>query len=449
MSLGLFSADELRPQVVTATPFEFDIAKYQAWQPCLDRLKTCLIYTGSKEMIAGQILTEIHKRAPRAKWFFDIFGGGAAMSVQALASGLKVHYNELKTDLCIMWRYVCDCVKNPRNSWGIFDTELYEWVSREEYAQIYTKSKKTQLNGIEIIKSFIYSFGGKGFKGHYAFTQRPYKEAGHNLVFYPFHRTRELEWCISEYERVLNDKSGLVAKLLSEFARGDFGGWVERRKLWVRFMITLEGLCIAEFQKDFANFTLLELADFSNRKLCDMISQRRPDLVASAKIYKGNKKFTVIQGTPNFQSLQQLQQLQRLERPEQLQQLQRLQQLQQLQRLEQLQRMPILENITNFSFTHFTREFFDKFHKDEVIIYADPPYLRTDSSNTALGYHSGFNRGEFIAWCKDLKNAGYNIFISESDGFAELSGFECIWEKFKQKGNNAKERLMRECLFVP
>ena len=77
---SLFKAEELQPQPITTTPFEFDIAKYQTWQPCLDRLKTCLIYSGSKEMIAGQILAEIHKRAPRAKYFFDIFGGGAALS---------------------------------------------------------------------------------------------------------------------------------------------------------------------------------------------------------------------------------------------------------------------------------------------------------------------------------------------------------------------------------
>ena len=427
--MSLFNDSELLNEPIFES--EFDLgkkAKISSWTPCEKRLKSCLIYTGSKEMIAGAILKEIHKRAPNAKYFFDLFGGGGAMSVQALASGLKVHYNELKTDLCLMFEYVKDCIAHPRNEWGIFDKEMYFWVDKNEFLRIRQKYVKQEfLKGSEIIKGFIYSFGAQGINASYAFGVRQWKHAGHNMVFYPFlkdefeKRGEGLKWCIEtfnkeftkHYDDLDSEEREFSAFVLTDFMLGDFGSWIERRAFFSSFIITLEALCIARLQKNWKyefkqETSARALKEFSKSKLCEIISLKRPDLVATAKKYKqkrGNGEiitaFNDLRAFPQTQQLEQLQQLQRLER---------LEQLEQLERLERLERQPAFLNLeisnksyADFDFTQICENL--GCDKSEIIIYADPPYLRTQKENVKMGYHkSGFDHKAFVEWAKNLKN---------------------------------------------
>ena len=471
--MSLFSDDELVNQPIFKSDFDFGKkAKTSSWTPCEKRLKSCLIYPGSKEIIAGALLKEIHKHAPNAKYFFDLFGGGGAMSVQALASGLKVYYNEFKTDLCLMFEYIKDCIAHPRNEWSIFDKEMHFWVDKNEFLEIKQKYvKKEFLKGTEIIKSFIYSFGGQGLGASYAFGVRQWKHAAHNMIFYPFlkdefeKRGEGLKWCIEtfnkEFTKHYDDLDGeereFSAFVLTDFMLGDYGSWIERRKFFGSFVLTLEALCIARLQKNWKyefkqETSARALKEFSNKKLCDIISLKRPDLVATAKKYKQKRGGETIMAFNDLRAFPQTQQLQRL---------QQLEQLQRLEQLERLERQPAFLNleISNKGYKDFN---FNQIcenlgcDKSEIIIYADPPYLRTQKENVKMGYHkSGFDHKAFVEWAKTLKKQGFNVFVSESDGFAEFSGLTPIWHKTKSKGNSRtlKDRsaddyaVMNEFLF--
>lgn len=305
--MSLFNDSELINEPIFKSEFDFDKkAKISNWTPCEKRLRSCLIYMGSKEIIAGALLKEIHKHSPNAKYFFDLFGGGGAMSVQALASGLKVRYNELKTDLCLMFEYIKKCITHPRNEWGIFDKEMYFWVDKNEFLSIREKyANKEHLKGAEIIKAFIYSFGAQGISASYAFGIRQWKHAGHNMVFYPFlkdefeKRGEGLKWCIEVfnkeftkyYDDLDSEEREFSAFVLTDFMLGDFGSWIERRAFFGSFIMTLEALCLARLQKNWKyefkqETSARALKEFSKSKLCKIISLKRPDLVATAKKYK-------------------------------------------------------------------------------------------------------------------------------------------------------------------
>nr|DAL49475.1 MAG TPA_asm: DNA adenine methylase [Caudoviricetes sp.] len=450
--MSLFSDDMLINEPIFKSEFDSGKkAKISSWTPCEKRLKTCLIYTGSKEIIAGALLKEIHKHSPNAKYFFDLFGGGGAMSVQALASGLKVYYNELKTDLCLMFEYIKDCIAHPRNEWGIFDKEMYFWVDKNEFFNIKEKyENKEHLKGAEIIKSFIYSFGAKGINASYAFGARQWKHAGHNMIFYPFlkdefeKRGEGLKWCVEifnkeftkHYDNLDSEEREFSAFVLTNFMFGDFGSWIERRAFFSSFVITLEALCIARLQKNWKyefkqETSARALKEFSNSKLCKIISLKRPDLVATAKKYKQKRGGETIMAFNNLRAFSQTQQLE---------QLQRLEQLQQLEQQPAFLNLEISnKSYADFDFTQICENL--GCDKSEIIIYADPPYLRTQKQNIAFGYHkSGFDHKAFVEWAKKLKEQGFNVFISESDGFAEFSGLTPIWHKTKNKGNSRTKK---------
>jgi len=83
-------------------------------------------YMGSKRALANKLVTFMLKETPNAKYFFDIFGGGGAMSFEAIQHRQLryVYYNELNTGLVSL-------LKDIRDN-GIRD-EYYAWVSREEF----------------------------------------------------------------------------------------------------------------------------------------------------------------------------------------------------------------------------------------------------------------------------------------------------------------------------
>lgn len=56
----------------------------------------CIAYRGSKQAIAPEIIRAIKALCPNAIYFYDLFGGGGAITVAALQSNYfkKVFYNE-------------------------------------------------------------------------------------------------------------------------------------------------------------------------------------------------------------------------------------------------------------------------------------------------------------------------------------------------------------------
>ena len=81
-------------------------------------------YQGSKRKLALPIVQHIIAHNPKCTTIFDLFGGGGAISMQALKRGLNVHYNELNSGVCNLLRKIQSDGVTP---------DFFEWVSREQF----------------------------------------------------------------------------------------------------------------------------------------------------------------------------------------------------------------------------------------------------------------------------------------------------------------------------
>lgn len=127
-------------------------------------------YTGNKQAIAEDLMHVMLRYKPHAKYFYDLFGGGGAMSFCAMQYGLKVHYNELNTQICELLKFL----QNNK-----IPEEWYKFVTREEFHK--HKDDMTAYGGFV---SQVYSFGNNG-KG-YLFNPEleKIKHLMHDVVVY-------------------------------------------------------------------------------------------------------------------------------------------------------------------------------------------------------------------------------------------------------------------------
>ena len=120
-------------------------------------------YKGSKNKIAESIIAQL----PPAKHFYDLFGGGGAMTHCALMSGKYefVHYNELNP-------LVFKAFKMALN--GEFESET-RWISREDFEK---------LKDSDPYVACCFSFGND-FKAYcYSEYAEKFKKAVHYSIFF-------------------------------------------------------------------------------------------------------------------------------------------------------------------------------------------------------------------------------------------------------------------------
>lgn len=67
-------------------------------------------------------------------------------------------------------------------------------------------------------------------------------------------------------------------------------------------------------------------------------------------------------------------------------------------------------------------------------VYCDPPYVGTTK------YKVGIDHDKFWQWCRELKNEGCRVFVSEYNAPAD---FRCIWEKEIENPLNRKTGVER------
>ena len=81
-------------------------------------------YMGSKRKLAKKIIDVIHAEQPNAIYFYDLFGGGGAVSFAALESGCfeRVVYNELNLGVANLLRHL--------QTSGVTE-DMRTWISRE------------------------------------------------------------------------------------------------------------------------------------------------------------------------------------------------------------------------------------------------------------------------------------------------------------------------------
>ena len=104
-----------------------------------------LPYMGSKQNIAYSIMMAIVQKKPKAKYFFDIFGGGAAMSLMAKQFGLKVYYTEKNAGIVNLLNFLKDN-KIPK--------DWIRWINRDEFKQCVGKD-----DPFSVFVTVVWSFG--------------------------------------------------------------------------------------------------------------------------------------------------------------------------------------------------------------------------------------------------------------------------------------------------
>ena len=384
-----------------------DLLEYAGISKNIKNLNSGIPYKGSKRKISHLILQEIIKHAPHAKYFYDMFGGGGAMTLNAHYNGYKTHYNELDKDVYVYMKFLISQLQNKKGKYGILPDEWYRFITKAEFDKI--KADKTP----SAFKSFVllnYSFANDWDNYFCNKEKEIFKQKGHYLLL------DNDKDCAEWWDNHFKDNGSVVGiynHLHSEIYPSL--NWRERRAYFVDLTLKIEAIRVAGiahlFQKKRNADTYKALKDISQKDLCRLIDKYNPHL--PKKNYKGTQG----KGLTELKQLQQLGQLQRL---------------QQLERLEQLPRLDLITH-TNLDYA----EVKISTPPQDTIIYADPPYANT-SEYKLCG--NSFDSERFYQWCIDKAKKGYNVFISEYN--MPQDRFKEVWSKETYASFNV---ISRDC----
>ena len=111
-------------------------------------------YMGSKRKLSKKLIDFMLKENPNAKYFYDLFGGGGAMSFEALQRPQinQAFYNEFNTG-------IVELLKDIRDN-GITE-KYYQWIDRDTFKK--HKDDNTWYGGMI---STCWSFGNNKDKGY-------------------------------------------------------------------------------------------------------------------------------------------------------------------------------------------------------------------------------------------------------------------------------------------
>lgn len=136
-------------------------------------------YMGSKKKYANRLMDKMLCMKPDAKYFYDLFGGGGAMTFAAAQRGLKVFYNEKQKGVVDLHKFIAECSKAPQSEFGIFPRHFYEFVTRKDFLRL----KEESGPYAEFVR-VIYSFGNRQQNYLFGPQLETLKHAGHNAVVF-------------------------------------------------------------------------------------------------------------------------------------------------------------------------------------------------------------------------------------------------------------------------
>lgn len=130
-------------------------------------------YMGNKFQIKDFIINSLIKRKPKAKYFYDLFGGGGSISIAALQTQRfkKVYYNETQKKIVSLMEYLKSLDSVP--------DEFYEWVSRDKFWEVYEQEDENWYKGFV---QQIWSFGNKGDSYIYGRDREEWKRLAHEAI---------------------------------------------------------------------------------------------------------------------------------------------------------------------------------------------------------------------------------------------------------------------------
>jgi len=128
-------------------------------------------YMGNKDAIAESIVNFIRIKQPKAKYFYDLFGGGGGISTQALKQGFNVHYNEIQPRIFNLFEFLLNTDTIPPSWW--------DWISRDDFFKIIKSNHTDAYSGMV---QQCWSFGNN--QSDYLFGRKveKIKEQLHYLV---------------------------------------------------------------------------------------------------------------------------------------------------------------------------------------------------------------------------------------------------------------------------
>ena len=169
-------------------------------------------YMGGKQKYAERIVNRIKELKPKAKYFYDLFGGGGSVSFYAKESGLfeAVFYNDLDTRIVKLIEHL--------KHHGVTD-DMLRWYSREEFHQ--RIDEQSHIGGL---LASCYSFGNNGKDYLFSSDVEQYKKDFHNVVMFGEDRLGEMsQYCMS----YVKNKYGVDQALRLEMPVGNT--YTERR----------------------------------------------------------------------------------------------------------------------------------------------------------------------------------------------------------------------------
>lgn len=129
-------------------------------------------YMGSKRKLASEILKKITQRHAYISDFYDLFGGGGAISFTAIRDyRFNVHYNELNKHIYSLVEYL----KNNKT----LEPKFYEWVTREEFFKQCNREDADWYSGFVMS---CWSFGNKQSSYIYGSDIENIKRLAHEFI---------------------------------------------------------------------------------------------------------------------------------------------------------------------------------------------------------------------------------------------------------------------------
>lgn len=365
-----------------------DLLEYAGISKNIKNTNIGILYLGSKKKISYDILSVIANKAPHARYFFDLFGGGGAMSFNARANGYEVYYNELDTNIYMFVDFLVN-KKREFGKYGYLPDSFYKFVSREDFKQI----KQVEPSVYRTFALINYSFGCCGRQYFCDKDKEIFKKAGHCFVL------DNDKGCVDFYESLFKD-SGSCSGVYRHLNKEVFPSmkWQDRRLLFVGLTLKMEAIGVGKvarlFQKGSDRDTFNAVKNISQRDLFDVIMKQGAEV--KLKSYKGGVKRLSTIGAFYTNSLESL---------------------------TRIENIPI-----GYNFNTSNVDYQDvKIHTtpNDTIIYADPPYKGTIGYN--INKESAFDYNRFYDYMIWLHKQGYNVFISEYN--MPQDRFKEIWSK--------------------
>jgi len=140
-----------------------------------------LPYMGSKRKLAHKIINRILKDNPNTKYFYDLFGGGGAISFNAIQRPKikQVFYNEFNAGVVALLK---DLQQNG------FTETYYQWIDRETFHK--HKDDNDWFGGL---CSVVWSFGNNQKNYLFSADIEPLKKKAHEMLLGKTEYEREIK----------------------------------------------------------------------------------------------------------------------------------------------------------------------------------------------------------------------------------------------------------------